>query len=613
MELRDISAKLNDSMLATLRYLLPAGVVNGAEYCVGGVDGEKGQSLRVHMTGSKAGVWSDFSTGQSGGDLVDLWMAARHISLIDAMDEARAWLGVERPKFESPKKEYKPPVKPEGIRKASGTPVEQYLEGRGLTRKTVEAFRVAADGNRVLFPFIDPLGETRMIKFRDINDKKRQGPTSAGQMPILFGWQTVDQNSREVWITEGEFDAMAAYQMGVPALSVPFGGGAGAKQQWIENEYDNLDRFETIILALDMDDEGEAAAREIAERLGLHRCLRVKLPRKDMNECLLDGVAIEDIRKTSSAFDPAELRCASDYRDDILRELFSNDDDQRGFAPCVSKFDGKIRFRDAELVILNGINGHGKSQFAGQLSLDAMVQGKRVCIASMEMPARRLLGRLTRQAAGVSSDSPSESYAHTIVDWYAGKLWLFDLVGTAKTKRMLEVFEYARKRYGIEVFVIDNMSKCGIDDDDYTGQKRFMEELCDFKNTTGTTVFLVTHSRKGESELQQTGKMDVKGSGAITDLADSVLTIWRNKKKEQEVEKFKVDNYGTPVPEELTSSPDSVVTCSKQRNGDWEGKVGLYWRPASMQYVGGNDDQARMYVRFSAAQRPVHAEEEEAF
>jgi len=612
MELRDISAKLNDTMLATLRHLLPAGVVNGSEYCVGGIEGEKGQSLRIHMSGSKAGVWSDFSTGESGGDLVDLWMAVRGITLIEAMDEARAWLGVERPKFEAPKREYKAPEKPSGLKKvAENNAVVEYLQQRGLREDTMAAFKIAAEGSRVLMPFIDPQGETRMIKFRDINDKKRQGPTSAGQMPILFGWQTINDNAREVWITEGEFDAMAAHQMGVFALSVPFGGGKGAKQQWIENEYDNLDRFETIILALDMDEEGELAAREIAERLGMHRCLRAKLPHKDMNECLLAGADITAIRKTATAFDPEELRSATDYRDDIMRELFANEDDTRGFEPCVSKFSGKIRFRDAELIILNGINGHGKSQFAGQLSLDAMLQGKRVCIASMEMPARRLLGRLTRQAAGVL-DTPSQQFANAIIDWYAGKLWLFDLVGTAKTKRMLEVFDYARKRYGIDVFVIDNMSKCGIDDDDYTGQKRFMEELCDFKNTTGTTVFLVTHSRKGESELAQTGKMDVKGSGAITDLSDSVLTIWRNKKKEQEIETFKFANPGVPIPDDMHDSPDSVVTCSKQRNGEWEGKVGLYWRPASMQYVGGFKDQPRAYVRFSINDRRV-PEEEDAF
>lgn len=606
MDLRELSAKLNDAALATLRHLLPAGKVNGQEYCVGGLDGSPGQSLRVHMAGTKAGVWSDFASGECGGDLVDLWMAVRNLSLIETMDEVRAWLGVERPKFVAPKKEYQPPVRPEGTRKVEATPVEKFLNERGLNEATIRKFRIAADGDRILFPFIDPNGETRMIKFRDTKDKKRQGPTSAGQMPILFGWQAVDQNAREVWITEGEFDAMAANQMGVSALSVPFGGGKGAKQQWIENEYDNLDRFETIYLALDMDEEGELAAREIAERLGLHRCLRVEMPHKDMNECLLDGVDIADIRKTAKAFDPEELRCATEYRDEILKELFDNGDDKRGFQPLLTKFDGRLRFRDAELIILNGINGHGKSQLAGQFSLDAMLQDKRVCIASMEMPARRLLTRLTRQAAGTVSGLPTQGYANAVIDWYAQKLWLFDLVGTAKTKRMLEVFNYARKRYGIDVFVIDNMSKCGIGDDDYTGQKAFMEELCDFKNQTGTTVFLVTHSRKGESEDTPTGKMDVKGSGAITDLADSVLTIWRNKKKEEKV--AQAISSGIEPEQELLDTPDSVITCSKQRNGDWEGKAGVFWNGHAMQYLNVYKERPRQYVQYS---NPVRFEQEE--
>lgn len=64
MDLRELSERLNGNMLPTLRHLMPAGVINGAEYCVGGLGGEKGQSLRVHMSGPKAGVWSDFSTGR---------------------------------------------------------------------------------------------------------------------------------------------------------------------------------------------------------------------------------------------------------------------------------------------------------------------------------------------------------------------------------------------------------------------------------------------------------------------------------------------------------------------------------------------------------------------
>jgi twinkle protein len=601
MNVSDISARLNDSLLATLRHLLPAGVIQGSEYCVGGIGGEKGQSLRIHMSGNKAGVWSDFASGESGGDLLDLWAAVRGLQLVDAIDEARGWLGVERPKFVAPTKEYKAPIKPEGLRRLDATPVERYLsDERGISADTAKAFRIAADGDRVLFPFIDPQGETRMIKFRDINDKKKQGPTSAGQMPILFGWQAVDANAREVWIVEGEFDAMAAHQMGVSALSVPFGGGKGAKQQWIENEYDNLDRFETIVLAMDMDDEGELAAREIAERLGLHRCVRVTLPKKDLNDCLLEGDDVAAIRGTGKGYDPDELKCATEYREDILKELFNSEEDTRGFAPLLRGFDRKFRFRDAELIILNGINGHGKSQLAGQFSLDAMAQSKRVCIASMEMPARRLLTRLTKQAGGVEEGSQTESFANTIIDWYAEKLWLFDLVGTAKTKRMLEVFQYARRRYGIEVFIIDNMSKCGIGDDDYTGQKAFMEELCDFKNTTATTVFLVTHSRKGENEDSPTGKMDVKGSGSITDLADSVLTIWRNKRKEKKIADLKFE--GEEVPEEIEFEPDSVIFCSKQRNGEWEGTVGTYWSAGAMQFKNAPKEQARQYVAYTKPQ-----------
>jgi twinkle protein len=594
MQIHEVSARLNGSILATLRHLLPAGVVAGSEYCVGGTDGSKGQSLRVHMSGAKIGVWGDFASGEVGGDLIDLWAAVRGVPLSTALDEARSWLGVERPTFVAPKKTYEPPARPKSLTKAQG-PVMEWLSARGLSDVTVNAFRVGADADRVVFPFISPTGEPKMIKYRSISDKKDQRPTSANQMPSLFGWQAVSPSAREVWITEGEIDAMSAYEMGVSALSVPFGGGGGAKQQWIENEYDNLDRFQTIYLALDMDDEGQAAAKEIADRLGTHRCLFVTMPKKDMNECLLAGVSIDDIRATAKAQDPDELRSAVEYREAIIKEMFSDDAETAGFASRFRALERRLRFRDAELIILNGINGHGKSQLAGQLSLDAMASDLRVCIASMEMPARRLLSRLTRQAGGVGD--MTEPYANAVIDWYAGKLWLFDLVGTAKTTRMLEVFDYARRRYGIDVFVIDNMSKCGIGDDDYNGQKAFMEALCDFKNVSGAIVFLVTHSRKGESEDTPTGKMDVKGSGSITDLADTVLTIWRNKSKEQRMTEARFE--GEP-PDSLKTEPDSYLTCSKQRNGEWEGRVGLHWNGPSMQFVDDAYSKTHRYVSYLA-------------
>jgi twinkle protein len=74
--------------------------------------------------------------------------------------------------------------------------------------------------------------------------------------PCLFGWQALDKSTRLVVLCEGEIDCMTFTQLGYDALSVPFGGGKGAKQQWIEYEYHNLDRFTEVWLCLDNDDVG---------------------------------------------------------------------------------------------------------------------------------------------------------------------------------------------------------------------------------------------------------------------------------------------------------------------------------------------------------------------
>lgn len=134
--------------------------------------------------------------------------------------------------------------------------------------------------------------------------------------PCLFGWQALDSKVRSVVLCEGEIDCMSYSQYGVNALSVPFGGGKGAKQQWIEFEFHNLDRFEEIWISMDNDEVGQEAAREIASRLGEHRCRMVKLPRKDINECLMEGITEDVIWQCLEGavfFDPEELYSAREF------------------------------------------------------------------------------------------------------------------------------------------------------------------------------------------------------------------------------------------------------------------------------------------------------------
>src|SRR5690242_2505954 len=110
MRAADIAAKLSAEAEAIAQYLLPNGKRDGREWVCGSVDGESGKSLKVCITGSKAGVWADFA-GDAKGDLLDLWMQVRRITLTQACDEAKRWLGVVEAKVEHPRRVFSRPSK----------------------------------------------------------------------------------------------------------------------------------------------------------------------------------------------------------------------------------------------------------------------------------------------------------------------------------------------------------------------------------------------------------------------------------------------------------------------------------------------------------------------
>lgn len=603
---KQISERLSARCEEVAKMLLPGGKRDGKEWRTGSADGEAGKSLGVCIAGSKAGVWSDFATGESG-DLLDLWAASKGVSLFEAIQEAKAFLGVQDPKWDKPKKSFKPPVIPK-CNFPGGEEFKYLTETRKLSEAAVQTYQLATEPGKIIFPFkrgSEKGAVISMCKWRSIKSKDTR-PTSTEQQPSLFGWQAIPKNAREVTICEGEFDAMALWDYGYPALSVPFGGGRGEKQAWIEYEYQALEQFDTVFVCMDSDGPGREGAKEIIERLGRERCRMVNLPAKDANDCLKEGVPQEMIDKcfrNAIYMDPSELKSAADYYDEIIWQLYPEEapTDSSAILPPWPHTHEKIQFRMSELMVLGGVNGHGKSQFIGYLTLNAARNGNKGCIASMEMPPGRLLGNMTRQATGTKR--PSKGYIRATSDWYKDKIWMFDCIGTAKASKILEIFTYARKRYGITWFVIDSLLKCGIDEDDYNAQKRFLEALADFKNEHNVFVALLVHMRKGESEHRPSGKMDVRGASAITDLADTVGIIWRNKPKEDAVRGHE-SGSALLEPEELENwlnSSDAIWNIVKQRNHPegWEGKIGLHFNAESLQYLAGPEAKPFRYVNYS--------------
>ena len=604
MTAKEISRQLALRAEEVASYLLPQGVTKGNEFCVGSINGESGKSLKIHLKGDKAGIWCDFSGTNKGGDLLDLWAATRNISLRLAIKETSQYLGISAPTFvrTSTSQFTKPSFK--AFKKLTDTSlIRRYLiDERKLSSETISAFKISEKDNAVVFPYYrdNQLIQVKYISLKRDENGKKIAWTEKNCEPCLYGWQAVIANTRSITITEGEIDAMSLFQYGYPTLSVPFGGGTGDKHRWLEYEFDRLSIYDVIYLCFDNDESGKAATSYLAERLGAHRCYIVRLPKKDANACLQAGIIKEKIKQCfdgAVTLDPEELKSANLFVDQVINEFYPSPDQMLGYNPPWNKTKGKILFRPEELSVWTGINGHGKSQFLGHLILQFMKDGARVCIASLELKPKRLLMRLTRQAGALKDPSPE--YIRAIHDWYGDKLWIFDLVGTAKTKRLLEVFLYARQRYGIDVFIIDSLMKLDVDEEDFSKQKTFIGDLCDFKNQHACHIHVVTHPRKRDDESQIPGKLDIRGAGAITDLADNCFIIWRNKQKEKLLQ-FKTSGRALTVEQqEKLKDSDCFWCCEKQRNGDWEGKFGFWFHPGSLQYLSLESQKPICFVDYS--------------
>lgn len=233
-----------------------------------------------------------------------------------------------------------------------------------------------------------------------------------------------------------------------------------------------------------------------------------------------------------------------------------------------------IRFRPGEVTLWSGMNGHGKSLALGQATAGWVCQKQRVCIASFEMRPVVTLARMTRQSAGARQ--PERHFIIDLHNLWSDWVWLYDQQGQVHSEKILAVMRYAAQELQAQHFVLDSLMKCGLSEDDYTAQKLFIDALCTIARDTGMHIHLVAHSRKGRDETQAPGKMDVKGSGAITDQVDNVIVWWRNKAKENAIQAG--DAYDA-------RTPDALMLIEKQRNGEFEGKVGLFFDKDSMQYL----------------------------
>lgn len=287
----------------------------------------------------------------------------------------------------------------------------------------------------------------------------------------------------------------------------------------------------------------------------------------------------------------AKVKPANSWTESMKKKLREKKKDKKVLFPW-SKTAENFEFREGEVTVWGGINGHGKSLITAQVQLSLIGQGQKVCSASFEMKPQKQLERFYRMFCGLNPYSPEfqeddgidalDKLYEEFGNWTNGSLWLYDQQGTTNIETVLGMIKYCAKELDISHVFVDNLAKVIKGEDDFNGQKSFVDECCAIARDSQIHIHIVHHMRKGNKETDALDKNDFKGSGAIADQVDNLIGIWRNKAKELELKTKGANNS-------KSKEPDTTLRVFKQRNhdgqDDGEPLVALWWHKDSWQFI----------------------------
>jgi twinkle protein len=292
-----------------------------------------------------------------------------------------------------------------------------------------------------------------------------------------------------------------------------------------------------------------------------------------LEDILVTDKEVEGYMKSRDTGEHLKIKRPSEYLDDV--EKYFSEDLTGGLELPFKKTAEDFKVRMGEITLVTGYSGHGKSAWLNQVMLGLMKQEKTM-IASFEMLPKATLGRMCQQTGEAM---PNYEYIKDFLSKLEHNLYLYDPEGETTSERVLEVLYYGAEKLGVKLFVVDSLMKCSIAEDDLNKQKSFANKLAVAARDLGIHIFIVAHSRKTANEHDNANKFDVAGSANLTNLVDNVISVHRNKKREEEVLNGSLDT-------EIMNQPPSAVYLLKQRHGRGiETKWGFGFKPETFQYT----------------------------
>lgn len=426
----------------------------------------------------------------------------------------------------------------------------QALKARGITEETCRKYGYwIGKDQKVTYQIANYYDISGNLVFQKLRDKDKNFKTRGKSSDeLLFGKQLWN-GGKKIVITEGEIDALSVAQIQgckYPVVSIPLGAKAAKKCLAANLEY--LDQFDEIILMFDMDDAGRNAAKECAEILPMGKTKIAVLPLKDANECLMAGQTKElmDAMWNAAPFIPDGVVNAASLKSRVKEFMAQMETSGLLFSNFKRLNDMTLGGRGGEVVMITSGSGMGKSTFARQLFLEWQ-KDVPVGICALEEAVEETVLDMLGLANGTRLRQNKELQAQWIEDgtfdenydklFESGNLNLYDTFAESETDRLLSKMAYMVDGLGCKAILLDHISIVVSAMDDNSDERkiidRLMTKLKAFAKAKGVLVAVICHLKNPEKgKAHEEGRpvtiTDLRGSGALRQLSDTIIALERN-------------------------------------------------------------------------------------
>ena len=442
------------------------------------------------------------------------------------------------------KKQYN---KPEKIGPSSDKdPIYKYFNRRGISRTTVDDFKIEYENNFICFQYFDADGSIANIKYRNKDKVFKQTP---GTKQILYNYDRVAQ-AEDIIFVEGEIDVLSIAECGFKNVTT-LPGGAPQKAKYDENDarYKALAncplQAKKIILFTDNDGPGKALHQELLHRFGKDICWYVNIPDncKDANDVLVKhGKAkLIDIIDNAVPYPVDGLYTVRDYFDEV-HNLY----DGNYVKPTeigMPGIDDIYKIMTSTFHVVTGIPNHGKSLFLDQILLKlAENNNYKFAVFSPEHSTAMHIRRLVQMYLGASFDEGFNNRMNK-EQLNKGLKFINDHFYFIETKDEVPTIEHILSiakgsilKYGVKGLIIDPFNEVSAV---RSAQKREDEHIRDFislcKRFTRIheiVCWVVAHPTKlpkhTDGGYQPPTAYDISGAAHWHNQADVVITIHRD-------------------------------------------------------------------------------------